>query len=128
VILRRLAALTTGLLLLRLNFVAVDLTCAEHETPLTAVTAAAIHDHGVDLSHEQADSATDAGEKCEAPVRADCCDAYVSCSIVLVDDRLAAANVVLPDSGALLSLGIDRPASRHDAPEPPPPKAYGPHI
>lgn len=119
--LRQAGGLLSAALLLRLNFVAVDATCAQHEArSASAVDENAGHEH-----HSAAAAAPDEtgeGPACDVPARANCCAALTSCSITLdtgsrADDALAAGR------DRHLALGADRPTFHGQAPDPPPPKS-----
>jgi hypothetical protein len=124
VIVRRLAALATAMLLLRLNFVAVDLTCAQHDPANAATSGHAVgHDHHASVLLDDADSRVNPSESCDVPVRSDCCQALASCSVTIGSGIVTRDDPTLRDRATLFALGVDRPSSRRDAPDPPPPKA-----
>jgi hypothetical protein len=116
---RHVLSLLCAVLLLRLNFVAVDLACARHEAAATA--AVDTHGHST-MDHAQHDPSS-RDEPCEAPVRADCCAAFVSCSVVLSADAATTAEGIARNRPVRFALGSGRPGLNRAAPEPPPPKA-----
>lgn len=123
VMVRRIAALATATLLLRLNFVAVDLTCAQHSAAQPAMSEHADgQHHGASGPMDGGKTRADASDSCDVPVRSECCQALASCSVTLGSSSLTQADTAPLDQAAFLALGVDRPASRSHAPDPPPPK------
>jgi hypothetical protein len=112
------------MLLLRLNFVAADLTCAQHD-PANAASSEHVggHDHHASVLVDGADSRINPSESCDVPVRSDCCQALASCSVTIGSAVVTRDDTTPRDRAALFALGVDRPSSRRDAPDPPPPKA-----
>ncbi|MGQ0643428.1 MAG: hypothetical protein ACT4P6_22000 [Gemmatimonadaceae bacterium] len=123
VIARHITAVLSATLLLRLNFVAVDRTCAAHEaTPASSAHHTGEHHEQAFVASANADSHADTRDACDLPTRADCCLALASCSVT-IGSAEADDTVIDPASAALLTLGVDYPSSRRDAPDPPPPKS-----
>jgi len=68
-------------------------------------------------------SATTESKGCETPAQPDCCQALVTCSMLLGLDSASVFAGTLVSHGHMVIAAQSRPISRVTAPEPPPPKA-----
>ncbi|HEU4994184.1 MAG TPA: hypothetical protein VFT29_05165 [Gemmatimonadaceae bacterium] len=122
-ILRRLVGVALGAFMLVLNVERADISCARHANHARAEQSdhAQMNHHQSDAGDSQESARGDDG--CQTPTLPACCQAVVSCSVVLAlgdmtsGTELAIRHVSLPPTAQTL------PLSRVTAPEPPPPKA-----
>jgi hypothetical protein len=118
--LRRLAALMTGLLMAHLTFVGSDFACAAHPEDMAGVP------HGmVNHGHSATTSETAATESapCRTPVVPMCCQGLTSCAPVLSLTEAARVSGVIVASKTVSESVRDLPLSEIIAPDPPPPRA-----
>jgi hypothetical protein len=134
--LRRVAGVLTAVFMFHLSVAANDAACAAHGVgghalgPRMAAQAMAAGTTDDGRSVAGTASAADnpsggsghAKHPCKTPVRADCCQAFVTCSAVFLGNRrpIPAAQVARVK---ILSAAVDAPVSLIVAPDPPPPKA-----
>ena len=108
--------------MLYLNVDRADLVCAKHSRGATRHSAQVshAHQHAMPAGHG---SATTESKGCETPAQADCCQALVTCSMLLGLDSGSVSAGTLVSHGHMVIAAQSRPISRVTAPEPPPPKA-----
>ncbi|MFL5612458.1 MAG: hypothetical protein ACJ796_02220 [Gemmatimonadaceae bacterium] len=118
--LRRLAALITGLLMTHLIFVGSDFACAAHPGDTAGVRHAMAH-HG----HSATTSETAATESapCRTPAAPMCCQGLTSCAPLLSLTEAAPVARVIDASKTVPESVRDLPLSEIIAPDPPPPRA-----
>jgi hypothetical protein len=118
--LRRLAALMTGLLMAHLTFVGSDFACAVHPGDMAGVPHGMAH-HG----HSATTSGTAATESapCRTPVVPMCCQGLTSCAPMLSLTEAAPAARVMDATKTVSESVRDLPLSEIIAPDPPPPRA-----
>ena len=116
---RRVAAIVLAITLSHLNVVRVDAACASQGDTTTSVAHHSEHGHGV--PHSAVQEAND-GESCETPALPRCCQALVSCSVLLgaLDEPSDVADA-RPRSQIAMTLE-HAPPSRVAPPDPPPPR------
>jgi hypothetical protein len=117
---RRLAGFLIALLSLHLNFVGLDVACADHHQSRVARESMASMQH-----HESAaDGAAVADqEPCEIPTQPDCCRAMTSCTVSVALDASGGASKVASHHAIVVPPSMRVPRSQTAAPDPPPPKA-----
>ena len=109
--------------MLLLNVERADLVCATHGEHARASGHtehhASAHSHAVaDVGRLAADS-----DQCQTPAQPDCCEALVSCSMILgLTDEREMSSAMQQHPGIVVAIST-APHSRNTAPEPPPPKA-----
>lgn len=123
VILRRIAGVTVGLLLLQLNLASGASACAEHSGQSSAPFLQGTMVPGAAGTEHHEHEPRDERAPCEIPSPGDCCLAVASCSITFASGSSGA-----PAEVDVLHLTIESLADRAPAylirpPEPPPPKA-----
>jgi len=119
---RRLVGLTLAAAMLQVNIARADSVCADH-AHMASQTTPAEHAHS-GHHHMSASAKTVASDKdCETPAQRDCCQALVSCSIVLgLDDGSRTFDLATSHDRVAVTAQT-APISRVTAPEPPPPRA-----
>jgi len=117
--LRRVAALLTGLLMVHLTFVGSDFACAVHPGDTAGVPHAMAH-HG----HSATTSENAAAERapCRTPAVPMCCQGLASCASVLSMTEAARVAGVTVTKNTLPESVRDLPRSEIIAPDPPPPR------
>jgi len=118
--LRRVAALLTGLLMAHLTFVGSDFACAAHPGDTAGVPHAMGH-HG--HSATTSEGAATESAPCRTPAVPMCCQGLTSCAPVLsLTERAPVAGVIVA-SKTVPECVRDLPLSEIVAPDPPPPRA-----
>ena len=108
--------------MLHLNVERADLVCATHSHGAAREAAHVSHPHhyGMPAGHS---SATSESKGCGTPVQPDCCQALVTCSMLLGLDSAPVSVGSLGSRDHIVVVAQALPISRVAAPEPPPPKA-----
>jgi hypothetical protein len=111
--------------MLHLNVVRADRACSTHAHHEMPTASQPEHDaHGSHTAPMHGTQATDADQSCDTPSQSDCCQALVSCSVVLGLNASARALTATPQNDGAVASALQRaPLSRIAAPEPPPPRA-----
>ena len=117
---RRFAALLIGLLSIHLNFVGVDLTCADHaRRDVSNHDAAAMQHHAMPTD----DASVADAEPCEIPSQPDCCSAMTSCAVSVALDADTQTDGIASMRERIAPRVAELLLSHLTPPDPPPPKA-----
>jgi hypothetical protein len=125
---RRVAALFTGLFMLHLTVAADDSACAEHG-PVHAShrnsASPVAHVHASHGSHPADGHQHQAPDKknCDIPVTSRCCEALASCAPNLSASQGTDRSAARESRQSMFAAVRDIPLSVITSPEPPPPKA-----
>ena len=112
---RRLAAFGLAATIMHLNVARADVVCAAHGD-MSAHTA-----HVDDAAPGQSERGP-SDAKCDSPSQRDCCEAMVSCSIVLGMGDAVRVAPAMASQATVVVASVSAPASRVAAPDPPPPR------
>jgi hypothetical protein len=121
---RRVGGLLIAVLMLQLNVRYLAAACS---TDFSHAKTAATKHAKTESHHHQATATLPQVEhsqaSCEPPVRADCCQAMISCGGTVFSTRISTPVAAQREIVVIALFALQFPSSRVTAPEPPPPKA-----
>jgi len=120
---QRIAGLFVALLMLHLNLVRADVACALHGAGHAAPSSTRPHPGPAHHGHGQSGGDQHHEKPCDTPTQADCCQALVSCSLLVAVSHNGQSSSVPSAHDGVLAAIVSLPLSPIVPPDPPPPKA-----